>query len=668
MMTTSLEKPGVRITDQGVTFSVYSETANGIELVLFDEGGALETRRLPMARGEQNLFHLFVQGVKPGARYGYRAFGRYEPMKGSWFDSSKLLVDPYARAIDRPYRFDQSLGELGVDTASITPRAIVVEDLPVCETHIPFPTGGLIYEANVKALTQLNRHVPENVRGTVAALGHPAIVRHLQELGVDAIELMPVTAWIDERHLGPLELTNAWGYNPVTFMALDPEICPGGIAELRAACEALHSAGIGVILDLVFNHTGESDQFGGTLSLRGIDNATYYRHADDDRSVLINDTGCGNTVACDHPVVRQLIIDSLCFFVQSGGVDGFRFDLAPILGRKATGFETNSETLMAILSDPVLKDHLMIAEPWDIGPGGYQVGHFPAPFLEWNDRARDDIRSFWRGDGGMTGRLADALAGSSHLFSHHGAKATRSVNFIAAHDGFTLSDVTAYAHKHNGANGEHNRDGHDENHSWNNGIEGETDNPIVNERRLQDVKALLSSLFISRGAIMLKAGDEAGHSQGGNNNAYCQDNEITWLDWDRFDRSLIQHTAMLSALRKRFSVFSEVDFFSQKDVEWLRPDGRPMEIADWENPDCDCLSMVLHTIDRKSGHKTRLAVLINRSYERMAFDLPVIDDHGWHLLLNEAGNSIEIALEPRSVSFYAEELNAIDAQTALNPE
>nr|WP_272210461.1 alpha-amylase family glycosyl hydrolase [Marinicella sp. W31]MDC2876342.1 alpha-amylase family glycosyl hydrolase [Marinicella sp. W31] len=380
-MNDATAKPGVRVLDRGVEFSVYSENATGVELCLFDADGT-ETARLPMAHERGNLFRLLVDGAKPGQRYGYRAFGRFDPMAGHWFDSSKLLVDPYAREIDSPYRYDAQLARHGSDTSALVPKGVVVADLGEEPSHVDLPEGGFIYEAGIKSLTTLNPHIPKSIRGTVAALGHPALIEHLQKIGVDAIELMPVTAWIDERHLQPLGLTNAWGYNPVTFMAPDPRLCPGGIAELRGAVAALHEAGIAVILDLVFNHTGESDQFGGSLSFRGLDNPTYYRLAEDDPSVFINDTGCGNTIACDHPMVRQYIVDSLRFFVTEAGVDGFRFDLAPILGRTRQGFDTHAETLEAILADPVLKGRTMIAEPWDIGPGGYQLGHFPAPF--WN--------------------------------------------------------------------------------------------------------------------------------------------------------------------------------------------------------------------------------------------------------------------------------------------
>ncbi|AQZ53147.1 glycogen debranching protein GlgX [Martelella mediterranea] len=655
-MSEPLKKPGVRVLDRGVEFSVYSENATGMELCLFDKAGA-QTAKLPMAHAGGNLFRLMVDGIKPGQRYGYRAFGEWDPMNGLWFDPAKLLTDPYAREIDRPYRYDPDLSEFGVDTADMVPKSIVVADSAEDIGHVDFPDGGLIYEAGVRALTMLHPDVPKPIRGTVAALAHPAVIDHLKKLGVDAIELLPVTAWMDERHLQPLGLTNAWGYNPVTFMALEPRICPGGIAELRGAVKALHEAGIGVILDLVFNHSGESDQFGGVVSFRGLDNATYYRLAHDDPSVLINDTGCGNTIACDHPMVRCYIVDSLRHFVTEAGIDGFRFDLAPVLGRRYEGFDPDSETLHAILNDPVLKDRTMIAEPWDIGPGGYHLGNFPPPFLEWNDVTRDDIRKFWRGDPSMTGQLADALSGSSHIFSTNGQGSTRSVNFIAAHDGFSLYDLTAYVHKHNAENGEHNRDGHDENYSWNNGVEGETDNELVNNRRRQDLRALLATLFVSRGAIMLKAGDEGGCSQKGNNNAYCQDNEITWLDWAHMDGELVAHTAELSALRKRFAVFSQTDFFTDDDVLWLRPDGKVMDVADWECPECQCLSMVLATTETTTGHPTRLAVLINRGLEEAVFLLPEAHEDGWHSLAGQSQGAVEIALAPRSVSLYAERLN-----------
>jgi glycogen debranching enzyme len=639
--------------ETGVEFAVWSHHAAQMDLCIFDDDGK-EYARLSMARDSGHVFRLFVDGLKEGARYGYRADGIYAPDNGLWFDPSKLLIDPYAKAVDRPFHYDPRLGIFGEDTQHLMPKSVVTRDAPVKPQKPLFQPGGFVYEVAVRPFTMLHPDVPEAERGTVAALAHPSVIAHLKRIGVDAVELMPITAWIDERHLPPLGLTNGWGYNPVAFMALDPRLVPGGIAELRDTVAKLHEAGIGVILDLVFNHTGESDRYGATLSLRGIDNLSYYRHVADRPSVLVNDTGTGNTVACDHPYVRQLIIDSLRHFVRNAGIDGFRFDLAPVLGRTANGFDRNG-TLAAILADDLLADRIMIAEPWDIGPGGYQLGNFPSPFLEWNDRARDDVRCYWRGDEWKTGSLATVLAGSSNIFAANGGTETRSVNFLAAHDGFTLIDLVSYNGKHNEANGENNRDGHNDNHSWNNGVEGETAYPVIRARRKADAMALISTLFVSRGSIMLTAGDEAGRTQHGNNNAYCQDNEITWVDWKLLDEDLIAHTAFVAALRRRFSVFSDLTFFSGNgDVQWISLSGEPMTTGEWETPSLSNLGMVLATDDRPNGKKTRLAVLFNRSEQRQLFTLPGSAD--WHQLLpgedrKTGGRAI---VEPRSVAFFVE--------------
>ncbi|WP_421403355.1 glycogen debranching protein GlgX [Agrobacterium fabrum] len=639
---------GATRTENGVEFTVYSRHASQIDLCLFDDAGDKETARLPMMRGEDDVHRLTQGDAGPGTRYGFRAHGIYAPEHGLWFDPAKLLLDPYATEIDRPFRHHPSFYAFGAETGAIMPKAILSEHERVKRQPPRFAWGGLIYELAVKSFTQLHPDVPEAIRGTVAALAHPAILAHLKKIGVDAVELMPITAWIDERHLPPLGLSNAWGYNPVGFMALDPRLCPGGVRELRDTVAALHAQGIGVILDLVFNHTGESDIEGSILSLRGLDNLTAFRHPQGKPGVLVNDTGTGNTVACDHPYIRQLIIDSLRHFVLHAGVDGFRFDLAPVLGRTAAGFDMASETLAAMHSDPVLYDRLLIAEPWDIGPGGYQLGNFPESFLEWNDRARDDMRRFWRGDAGTTGALADALSGSSPIFSRHGRLKSRSVNFLAAHDGFTLFDLVSHERKHNEKNGENNRDGHNDNHSWNNGFEGLTDDPAIVAARLADVKALLSTLFVSRGTLMLTAGDEGGRSQQGNNNAYCQDNEISWVDWSSLVPELIDHTAFLAALRKRFGVFSESGFFSGRgDVTWLAPGGDPMAVADWERPDGRAFAMVLSTPDRETGKATELAVLINRGRDIVPFTLP---GAGWRAIGTDFGNPA--FLPARSVVFY----------------
>lgn len=611
--------PGARATDEGTDFTIWSMHAETIDVVLFDEADAeIGSARL---RPEQDGWHhAFVEAVRPGARYGYRAHGAFSPTTGHWFDPRKLLVDPWAIAIDRPYSHDPRLAEHGFDTAPLMPKAIVtILDEPGFPEPPRFTPGGLIYEVSVRAFTMLHPDVPAHQRGTIAALGHPAVIAHLRKIGVSAIELMPIAAWTDERHLGPLGLTNGWGYNPVTFMALDPRLAPGGIYELRDAVAKLHAAGIGVILDVVFNHTGESDLLGPTLSLRGIDGASYFRmHGQQ----LANDTGTGNTLACDREPVRRLILDSLRHFVRNAGIDGFRFDLAPVLGRSDNGFDPHAPLFAEMAADPVLADRVMIAEPWDVGLGGYQLGNFPAHFLEWNDRYRDDIRHFWRGDPHKIGDLATRLAGSSDIFAR---PRTRSVNFIAAHDGFSLADCVAYGAKHNQANGENNRDGHNENFSWNNGVEGPSADPHIVAARRRDLKALLGTLFASRGAIMLTAGDEFGRTQHGNNNAYCQDNRITWLDWEGRDIDLEDHVATLAKIRAEAPRLAHTSLLTDADVAWLAPDGRRFEENDWHDPATSAIGMRLPGI----------TVLINRSDEPVHFADPPVD------------------VAPRSVAFIA---------------
>jgi len=635
---------GAKVSDGGVTFAVWSGAATRMWVSLFDdvhEGAYVdEIDRQEMQRGEDGCFSLFVPGLKEGARYGFRADGPYAPEQGQWFDPHKLLTDPYSIEVDRPYRYNAIMAAprwQQDDTAMMMPKSLVVSPVPVERKPPVFAPGGLIYELNVRAFTKLHPDIPEEMRGTIAALGHPAIIDHLQKLGVSAVELMPVTAWIDERHLQPLGLTNAWGYNPVSFMALDPRLAPGGIAELRDAVAALRKAGIGTILDLVFNHTGESDVFGPTLSLRGLDAKTYYRHAPD--GTLINDTGTGNTVDCDQPIVRELVLDTLRHFVRHAGVDGFRFDLATILGRTAHGFRPDAPMIQTISADPELSDRIMIAEPWDIGPGGYQLGNFPPNFLEWSDRYRDDVRRFWRGDGGLVGTLATRLAGSSDIFGRDGARATRTVNFIAAHDGMTLADICAYEHKHNEANGEDNRDGHNENLSWNNGVEGESDDEAVRTARTRDIRALLATLFVSRGTIMLTAGDEFGRSQHGNNNAYAQDNALAWVDWKGRDKDLEAYAMALGALRKAAPALHDTAFLGGEaggipDVEWLDETGAPMRPDLWEDHNRRQLTMVLANGTVDGG---RLAVMINGDTEGVPFSLPLRNEFGWTLLLPKEG-------------------------------
>ncbi len=661
---------GARVGKDGIRFAVWSSAAERIWVSLFDTTGSHEVERLELSREGDVTFARHVPGLQAGARYGYRTDGPYDPQRGLWFDPQKLLVDPYAIEIDRPFAYSPELsrprGE-GGDTGSLVPKAIALaKPRPVPVAPPLFKPGGFIYELPVRAFSMRHPDVPKQLRGTIGAIAHPAVVRHLQKLGVSAVELMPVTAWIDERHLPPLGLTNGWGYNPVALMALDPRLAPGGVAELRKTVAALREAGIGTILDLVFNHTGESDTQGPTLSMRGLDNLAYYRHHHDNPAHLVNDTCTGNTLASDHPVVQELVLDALRHFVVNTGVDGFRFDLAPVLGRTGHGFDRKAALLNSMHKDPVLKERVMIAEPWDVGPGGYQLGNFPSQFEEWNDKYRDDVRRFWRGDHGMIGALATRLAGSSDAFGHDGSARTRSVNFVAAHDGATLADLLRYERKHNEANGERNRDGHNENLAWNNGVEGETDDPGIAGQRRSDARALLATLFASRGTIMLTAGDEFGRTQRGNNNAYAQDNDITWLDWPGRDVDLEDFVAALSAMRRKTPSLADTGFLSGEllpaagvaDVAWLNPSGKPMTVALWEDPETRKIAMVLGV---EGAEAKRFAVMINGDRGAVAFSLPERAGHAWQRLDAQsqgwlvAGRSIAFAVE--RMAAYATETN-----------
>ncbi|MEJ0011782.1 MAG: glycogen debranching protein GlgX [Bauldia sp.] len=578
----SPEPLGVTVWDDGINIAVVSRNADAIWFCLFDDRDR-EIARLPLPSRTGDVWSGFVAGVKPGARYGLRADGPYGPETAHRFDPAKLLLDPHAVAIDRPFALHQALSaprSTEIDTAELMPKAIVAAS---AAPEIAPRKPGFIYEIGVRAFTKLHPGVPEKLRGTVAALAEPKVIDHLVKLGVDTVELMPIAAWIDERHLPPLGLTNAWGYNPVGFMAGDPRLMPGGADEIRRAATALRAAGIGVILDVVFNHTGESDVQGPTLSLRGLDNALYYRHHDD--GTLANDAGTGNTLAAERPEVVRLMVDAMRHWAGTG-VAGFRLDLASVLGRRDGGFTRDAPLFSAVEADPVLSQLTMIAEPWDVGLGGYQLGNFPARWSEWNDRFRDDVRRFWRGDAGALGTLATRLAGSADVFGAR--RPSASVNFIAAHDGFALADLVAYAEKHNVANGENNRDGGNADFSWNNGVEGVTAQTAIIAARGRDVRALLATLFVSRGLPMLTAGDEFGRTQGGNNNAYAQDNATTWLDWAGADMDLAAFAARLVALRKAHPSLAADAFLSGQgeplpDAMWLAGDGGAMTPEKWND-------------------------------------------------------------------------------------
>jgi glycogen operon protein len=633
---------GATVTADGVTFAVFSRHGERIDLCLFDEAGETEVARLPLPCRSGDIHHGLVPGTVAGLRYGLRVDGSWEPEQGHRFDVSKLLIDPYATVVDRPFRWDPRMAQRGVDTSDLVPLCVVVGAGPAANRQ-PREPAAFIYELAVKSFTMRHPQVPERLRGTLAALAEPAILDHLTRLGVSHAELMPVAAWMDERHLPPLGLANAWGYNPVNFFALDPRLAPGGAADLAMLCARYAQAGIGIILDIVFNHTAESDEHGATICLRGLDNAVYYRHAADDPGRLVNDTGCGHTLALDRAPVARMAMDALRHW-RALGVAGFRFDLGTVMGRSDAGFSADAPLFAAILQDPDLSQAILIAEPWDIGPGGYRLGEFPAPFGEWNGRYRDDVRRFWRGDAGMAGSLATRLAGSSDLFApaHRGPNA--SINFIAAHDGFPLADLVAYAAKHNEANGEDNRDGDADSHSWNSGIEGPTDDDAIESARDRDVRALLATLFLSRGVPMLTAGDEFGRTQFGNNNAYAQDNAAFWLDWAKADGGLIAFVAKLSRLRREHPLLRLDTFLTGRgdppDARWLKPDGSPITDDEWQGLDAVCLML--------QGSDERLLIGINRGWNDMPFVLP---DAGWERLLLSAEAAADV-LPARSVGLW----------------
>lgn len=615
---------GATVTEDGIAFAVFSRHGERVSVCLFGAGGEHEVARLPLPCRSGDIHHGFLPGAGAGLHYGLRVEGPFQPDRGHRFDLSKLLIDPYATRIDRPFRWDPRLAQFGEDTADLAPRC-VVEGRLGAPLLPPAPAGAegagenpaFIYELAVKSFTMRHPEVPERLRGTLAALTEPAIVAHLQRLGVSHVELLPLAAWMDERHLPPLGLANAWGYNPVNFFALDPRLAPGGRADLAKLCKAYAEAGIGVILDMVFNHTAESDEFGATICLRGLDNAVYYRHAADDPGRLVNDTGCGHTLALDRAPAVRMAMDALRYWRRLGAA-GFRFDLGTVMGRNEQGFTPDAPLLCAMLQDPDLSQAILIAEPWDVGPGGYQLGRFPAPFAEWNGRYRDDVRRFWRGDGGMAGALATRLAGSSDLFAadHRGPRA--SLNYIAAHDGFPLADLASFAAKHNEANGEDNRDGENDNHSWNNGTEGLSDDPDILAARARDIRALLATLFLSRGIPMLTAGDEFGRTQHGNNNAYAQDNAAFWLDWEHADEKLIAFVAELARLRREHPLLSLDNFLTgagdPPDAVWLKPDGSRIEDAEWSGLDALCLHL--------SGDGESLLIALNRARETVPLRLP----------------------------------------------
>jgi glycogen debranching enzyme GlgX len=650
---------GVTVTGEGINVAVHAPDAEAIALCLFDvHDQEVDRVRLPGRTGP--VFHGHIGGVPAGSRYGLRAYGPWDPNNGHRFNPAKLLVDPWATAVDRPFRLDPLLfdrdGPRPEDTAALMPKGIVGAPgiLPVAHRPLFDWDRQVVYELHVRGFTMTHPDIPAAIRGTFAALGHAASLRHLTRLGVTTVELMPSAAWVDERHLPPLNLSNYWGYNPIAFLAPDPRLAPGGWVEVRAAVDALHEAGLSVILDVVLNHSGESDELGPTLSMRGLDNAGYYRLVAD-RSRYANDAGCGNVLAMDRPAVVRLGLDALRAWALYGAIDGFRLDLATTLGRRDTGFDPNAPFLSAVEQDPVLSGCVMIAEPWDIGPGGYQLGAFPARWGEWNDRFRDSARRFWRGDPGMLGALATRFAGSADVFGTR--PVSRSVNYITAHDGFTLADLVAYEAKHNQANGEDNRDGSGDNLSWNNGVEGPSSDHLVVAARAADLRALLATLLLSRGTPMLSMGDELGRTQQGNNNAYAQDNAGSWVDWEAADVGLIDYTAKLIATRLDLAPLFDgrhlqgrpVDGAVLADVTWYAADGRLMVEADWNRDTNRTLIAVLYADD------VRAAVVFHAGVVAVEVVLPEVRPGcEWWRVLDSGADREGLMIAPRSVTLFRE--------------
>ena len=674
-MSDAPERLGVALTPVGVEAALFSANASAAWLCLFGASGENELARHPLAGGDDGVFRGSIPDVRAGARYGFRCDGPYDPASGHRFDPSKLLADPYGLALDRPYALHPSMFERHADSGPFAPKNLVIAEPPAATPFAGVPWARtILYELNLRGFTRLNPDIPEASRGRFAGLAHPAAIGHLKALGVTSVEIMPADACVDERHLPPLGLANAWGYNPVVMGVPDPLLAPGGWAEVRAATDALHEAGLEAILDVVLNHNGESDEFGPTLSFRGLDNAAYFRLNPGDPRRYVNDMGCGNCLALDRAPVVDMALAALRRWMAFGGIDGFRFDLATAMGRREHGFDARAPLLRRIAQDPLLAKAKLIAEPWDIGPGGYQLGRFPEGWGEWNDKFRDGARRFWRGDAGMLGELATRLSGSSDVFG--GAPApSKSVNFVAAHDGFTLADLVAYERKHNEANGEGNRDGSDDNHSWNDGAEGPSDDPAIVAARARDQRNLLATLMVARGAPMLGMGAELGHGQRGNNNAYAQDNATSWIDWGRADQALLRFTRRSIALRARLPALAADAWLTGRpgadglaDVAWRDAEGPLAEAWQWQRAEARTLVAVL------ASDAARVAVAFNAGGGDVALALPAPRDAmAWRLALDTSDDEAPQRLvdegeapilKARSTALY-EEVDAPQRRAAL---
>ncbi|MBX3501676.1 MAG: glycogen debranching protein GlgX [Alphaproteobacteria bacterium] len=633
----------------GINFAVFSAHAARIELCIFDPSGRREIKRLPLPEYTDEVWHGYLPGEHAGLVYGYRAYGPYEPTRGHRFNPHKLLLDPYARRLTGElrqsdalygYRVNSARADLSFDRRDSAPgmlKAVVAEDgfnwgddRP---PRIPW-SDTVIYEAHPRGLTMLRDDLRLPDRGTFAALSDPKLIDHLRRLGITALELLPVHAFVQDRHLLQKGLRNYWGYNSIGFFCVEPRyVGEGGANEMRAAVRRLHAAGIEVILDVVYNHTAEGSELGPTLSFRGLDNASYYWLVADNPRYCVNDTGTGNTLNLSHPRVLQLVTDSLRYWVNDFHVDGFRFDLGVTLGREAHGFDPRSGFFDVLRQDPVLAQVKLIAEPWDVGPGGYQLGQQPPGFAEWNDRFRDGVRRFWRGDDNMRSDFSARIAGSSDFFDRRGRRPWASINYVASHDGFTAADIVRYAERHNEANGESSNDGHAENYSSNWGVEGPSNDAKIEAIRDRVLHAMLATVFLAQGTPMLLAGDEFGRSQHGNNNAYCQDNEISWLDWklaaSNKGRALSGFVARLIALRRAHPVLRCTTFLHGReepvpgvlDIAWFDEEGRPIGEQDWKNPMAHLL--VLRRASKgDDGTVDVLTTFFNAAAEDRAFRLP----------------------------------------------
>jgi glycogen operon protein len=678
---------GATFDGSGVNFALFSENATKVELCLFDSVDDLrEKERIEIHEHTDLVWHIYLPEIAPGQLYGYRVHGPYDPANGYRFNPNKLLLDPYARMIARDvrwsdevfgYKIGDSEADLSFDdrdSAPFAPLGQVVDTAFTWGDDRPLRTPwhkSLIYELHVKGFTQLNEAIPEKLRGTYAGLAGEAAIEHLKSLGVTAVELLPVQHRLDDRHLVERGLTNYWGYNTLGFFAPDSRYVAShlqqpAVQQFKMMVRALHAAGIEVILDVVYNHTAEGNQMGPTLSMRGIDNAAYYRLSPENPRYYMDFTGCGNTMSMRHPRVLQLIMDSLRYWVLEMHVDGFRFDLASTLARELYEVNKLSAFFEIIQQDPVLSQVKLVAEPWDVGDGGYQVGNFPVLWSEWNGRYRDTIRSFWKGDGGLLCDFATRLSGSSDLYEVGGRRPYASINFITCHDGFTLDDLVSYNQKHNEVNCEDNRDGSDNNLSWNCGTEGPTDDPEILALRARQKRNLIATLLLSQGVPMIWSGDEIGHSQRGNNNAYCQDNELTWLKWDLNDeqKCFLEFVRTVARIWREQPVFQRRNFFlgrsireGVKDISWLDTNGDEMTDEAWRDGFARSLQVrlagdIIGDLDEHGEPIVgdTLLLLLNADHEKQVFDLP--QTHGdtkWELVLDTRETTVDCApLSPRT--------------------